>query len=679
MARHHHVLTTELDLTVVTERSQSRSPAVSRPCINDGGGVNFLSARYSATMSSERTPLNPRYALPVGQARYSSSDRELLSSVDEDDLGFVRVHRRTVYCLLGYALLASILALACMLALLLGHTGSGDASGGERRPALDHTPPPPLPMPTDPSSPPLHNPLPARRSWNKSHLAHFLLLTDIHLEPHYNATAPNALDGMCRDEQRLDECRPADWESTAFHSRSTVYSSASSPYYYGRYMCDPPHSLVSSALHSLATTLANVPLDVILLPGDLAAHFIACPRTLYSAINRTLALVTSAFPSTPIIFSLGNTDTFPTSSLPLHSEPAAASAAVFASARNGCQTGFSTLLDLLLLNGVLDERSNDDSIHTFCHGGYYSKRISSGRIRILSLNTLAWSQQLFDSSQANRNRTSSDYPSNLKPDNGPVPCDERLDDPFGQFAWLETEVRYAADNGQHVWLVGHVPPGVKAGEQGWCWQYWQRLERLLSEYERVITQLHFGDYSQDMIRLVQRASSTHRPWLYQTHSQSSGGVSHVIHINPGLSPRKNVNPAARVYTYNRSSSHVIDYQQLYIDLTRTHTTRSHPSDSRTQPQPPPQPPPPHWLFQYNALDAYAMDEYSAAGWLDVLQRMRWTNDGVLMERYMRGVNVWKAGVGDGVDYLCDAMAMGLADNRRCKQTGVVPGLQEAEE
>jgi hypothetical protein len=163
-----------------------------------------------------------------------------------------------------------------------------------------------------------------------------------------------------------------------------------------------------------------------------------------------------------------------------------------------------------------------------------------------------------------------------------------------------------------------------------------------------------------MIRLVPLSSTT-RP------------ASHVIHVNPGLSPRKNVNPAVRVYTYNRTSSHIVDYQQLYIDLTRSQTAHSHSHQSQQPPQPP------HWLFQYNAVDAYAMDEYSAAGWWDVLRRMRWSKDAVLLERYMRAVNVWKAGTGDGLDYLCDAVVLDVAANQRCKQTGVVPGLEAVDE
>ena len=617
-------------------------------------------------MSSERTPLIPRPTLQLQRAQYSQSESDVLSSVNENDLDVIRVHRRTVYCLIGYALLASVLLLASLPALLLSNTSGwyADGSAGQQQP-MEHMQPPSPPKPSDPASPSLHGPLPARRSWNKSHLAHFLLLTDIHLEPHYNATQPNARYGVCRDEQHLHGCLAADWKAMSTGTQSEPSSSNS--FFYGRYLCDPPHSFVSAALQSLATSLALVPLDVILLPGDLAAHFVACPRTLYSTVSRTLSLVTTAFPSIPVIFSIGNTDIFPTSSLPsLHSEPATVDTAALTSAHSACQTAFFPLLDLLLLHGVLDEADDDDAIQTFCHGGYYSKRISNGRIRILSLNTIAWSQQLLDSTQSNPSHTSGEYSSNLEPANSPVPCDERPDDPFGQFGWLEHEVRAADESGQHLWLLGHIPPGVKADEQGWCWRYWQRMERLLQDYKSVITQLHFGDYSQDSIRLVERSDTVRQSRQQQQSSHPfAGGVSHVVHINPGLSPRKNVNPAARVYTYNQSSSHLVDYQQLYIDLTRLHTAHSQQ--------------PPHWLFQYNALDAYAMDEYGPAGWLDVVRRMRWTSDGVPLERYMRGVNVWKAGVGDGLSYLCDVMAMGLADNRRCKQTGVVPGLEEVHE
>ena len=331
---------------------------------------------------------------------------------------------------------------------------------------------------------------------------------------------------------------------------------------------------------------------------------------------------------------------------------------------------FSNLLDVLLLHGVLDARSDSESVRTFCYGGFYSKYSSDGRIRILSLNTLLWAQQLSNGVRTiNRYHSAKSIP---QPTSSPVPCQQRSDDPFGQLAWLEEEVRQAAEQGQYVMLVGHIPPGVKAGEQGWCWQYWQRLEQLLHRYESVITALQFGDYSQDMIRLVRRRNtappshSQHHQQQQQHHSSSfAATVSHVIHINPGLSPRKNVNPAARIYTFQRHNSRIVDYQQLYIDLTRTHTSNHTPL---------------HWLFQYNALDAYGLGEYGAGSWLDAMRRMRWgSGDGVLLERYMRSVNVWKAGVGDGVDYLCDVMVMGLQDNVRCKRTGVVPGLEMEEE
>ena len=602
-------------------------------------------------MSNERLPLNPRALRDGPPAQY---DDEFASSADEDNSAYVRVHRRTVYCLLGYALLASILALACLLALLL--RSSTDSS--QQQP-MQHLPPPaPLPMPSDPLSP-LHSPLPAHRSWNQSHLGYFLVLTDIHLEPHYNPTAPSARLGVCRDDRHVDVCKRTDWELEASHHKQSAVS-VSGSYHFGRYMCDPPHSLVSTALRSLARDLAALQLDLILLPGDLAAHFTTCPHTLWSTINRTIELVTTAFPSTPVIFAIGNTDTHPTSSLPLvHSEPGPASP------QSGCRTVFSSLLGLLLLHGVLDDRSDAAAVHTFCHGGYYSRQVNHGRIRILSLNTLVWAEDLFDGSQVLSRPL--DFTKTT-----PIPCHERPGDPFEQLEWLEDEVQLAGESRQHVWLVGHIPPGVKSGQQGWCWQYWQRVERLLHRYESVITQLQFGDYSQDMIRLVQRSSDTSsRSTQHQQQPSppSAVSVSHIININPGLTPRKNVNPAARVYTYNKQTTQTIDYQQFYIDLTRTHTTHPHTTTNTQHP---------HWLFQYSALAAYPLSEYTPAGWLDALRRMRWGGDGVLLERYVRSVNVWKVGVGDGVDYLCDVMVLGLDENLRCKRTGVVPGLEGEE-
>ena len=48
----------------------------------------------------------------------------------------------------------------------------------------------------------------------------------------------------------------------------------------------------------------------------------------------------------------------------------------------------------------------------------------------------------------------------------------------------------------------------------------------------------------------------------------------MVHINPGLSPRKNVNPAARVYQFDTTTGRVADYRQYYVDLNALQLTHS---------------------------------------------------------------------------------------------------------
>ena len=65
-----------------------------------------------------------------------------------------------------------------------------------------------------------------------------------------------------------------------------------------------------------------------------------------------------------------------------------------------------------------------------------------------------------------------------------------------------------------------------------------------------------------------------------------------------------------------------------------------------------------------------MNEYGAAGWLDVVRRMGREKE--LLERYVSGVNVWKVGDGDQLSYACDIVALDMEDNARCRRTGHIP-------
>jgi len=72
--------------------------------------------------------------------------------------------------------------------------------------------------------------------------------------------------------------------------------------------------------------------------------------------------------------------------------------------------------------------------HNYSYGGAFSTEI--GGLQIITINTIIYSVK-------------------HKP---AVPMGE---DPFGQFAWLESQLESAKACGRPAWIVGHIPPGIE--------------------------------------------------------------------------------------------------------------------------------------------------------------------------------------------------------------------------
>lgn len=640
--------------------------------------------------SEERRPLRPR--------PQDGDHARIDEAANDGEPNSLRIPRIVAYCGLAYAAVVTLALIACIVALLIPTSQRADEG---RRPAFPPSAGPPSSSPpshqtlrSPPSSPPTSRSSPSSSSPPSSSVSNFLVLADLHLEPHYNATEPQSDTRICRDAAHSSSCETADWElpppprslsSTSSLNRSSS-SHSSSPFRFGRFLCDPPESFLSKALSSLASSLSSssTSMDFVLLAGDHAAHFIACPLNLYHTIDRAVALVRGAFPSTPLIFTIGNTDVFPTSFLPSPAQARSLSDVTL----DTCGAPFKSLLSILFRHGLL-AADDEEAVQTFCHGGYYSNVVAHGRVRVLSLNTLAWAKDLPSGlteeqtvasppSHSFTTRTSwkdnattqpieltpstlsfsfpSNPPSNLhSPPSLPCSSPARADDPYGQFSFLHEQLHLASrsDPPQHVHIVGHQPPGVKPSaspSSSWCPRYQQRFTEVLARWPHTVQGLMFGDYSQDVVRLL-------------------GGVDGaVVHVNPGLSMRKNVNPAARMYQYERHSGRIVDYHQLFVDLTalqlrvgREEGRGEGVGEGEAEVV---------WAWQYSAREYYQMSEYGVEGWLRVVRRMQ--SEAELLERYISAVNVWKQGDGDELAYLCDIVALEEADNAECRRSGRVP-------
>ena len=645
--------------------------------------------------SDERTPLQP--ARPQQQRTPSPAlygvprDRDYSQlfnySLDEEEARSIRIPRRLAFCLFTYAAVVTIALLAVLLALLLLTSDSIHAVADD---------PSPLPSGSDPFAP--SHRLRYRANANpppSSSTGAFLVLADVHLEPHYNGTEPQKANRVCRDAAHSEACAVTDWERSRSAPPSTrSRGSSASPFSFGRYGCDPPDAFLAAALTSLAPSLSASfgSLDFVLVAGDLAAHFIPCPLTLYHTIDRAVEIIANAFASTPVILTIGNTDVYPSDHLPSPSLAPSLSSVTLST----CGAQFKSLLSIMLRHGLLhaDDR---EAIRTFCHGGYYSRVVADGRVRVLSLNTLVWARDYSDSTgelieaehwsvptarRPWRDNSSTQpieldastlsfsfptsYPSNVRLP-PPLSCSSpsRVADPYEQFRYLRAQIGLASlsDPPQHIHIVGHQPPGVKPSDSpstSWCPQYWRRFRGVVDKWPNVVQALMFGDFSQDVVRVL------------------GGDSGKVAHVNPGLSPRKNVNPAARVYTFERSSGRLTDYHQLYVDLqamgmrsaasTAAQRTAAASMGGEREPGV-------GWRWQYSAREYYGMAEYGAEGWTDVARRM--LTDEALLERYATSINVWKAGDGDGHIAVCDMMEMDDDSNARCRRTGVVSALQLA--
>ena len=629
---------------------------------------------------------------------------------DDDEAASIAIPRRAAVIAIIYTATTTIALLACLLALLL-REGGGAAAHSSRK---GDTVLPPLP--TEPTSPPVsrgphHEAAAPARSSSRSPFSpsasRFLVLSDLHLEPHYNASSPNSDLQVCRDDQHITECTETDWELQsdsipAAAINSSISSPASSAFSLGRYLCDPPYAFLSTALTSLAESLAasSLSLSFVLVPGDLVAHFSPCPLTHYATYDAALGLLASAFPSTPLIVAIGNADLYPNAYLP----PSPSSPHVAALNLSSCPAPFSSLLSSLLRHGVIDA-TDDASIATFCQGGYYARVLPKQRLRVVVLNTQPWAAEYSDTatstshpsasfsqrSQQWRDNTTlqplpltpsllsfsfspSSYPSNTRPLT-PLPCEHRrrLPDPYHQFRFLRQQISLAslASPAQRIVLMGHRPPGAKAGAAGWCAQYDAELQSIISEWPNVVSALMFGDYSEDRIKLMDAQPAAAEEEEDDDEQSGSGGGSlssssggseqqlKVVHINPGLTMRKNVNPAARLYEFDARSGSIVNYHQYYVDLQQQQLS----AGSSVQ-----------WSYQYDAVLHYGLQSYGSEGWLAVARRMMEGERG-LLHRYIAAVNVWKVGVGDGVGYLCDMLALGLEENTECRRTGKVPLLE----
>ena len=243
-----------------------------------------------------------------------------------------------------------------------------------------------------------------------------LNLSDVHFDPFADPSLVNELAAA-----------PAvEWESILLRSGSAVAT-------WGE---ETNAALLDSALGAMRA--ASPQPALMFFTGDVLAHKFeekyldytgddsraGLRSFIYKTMDYVISKVADAFPGVPIYYILGNNDAYDGD---------------YAVAPEGA---FLSDMGELLADRFL--QSQDDRLQflpTFTQGGYYSLALpGDSPTRVIGLNSTFFSVEY-------------DEPDETSPGYDPA---------WQELGWLEDQLETARAQGERVWLLSHIPPGVHA-------------------------------------------------------------------------------------------------------------------------------------------------------------------------------------------------------------------------
>ncbi|CAF2610652.1 unnamed protein product [Rotaria sp. Silwood2] len=171
-------------------------------------------------------------------------------------------------------------------------------------------------------------------------------------------------------------------------------------------------------------------------------------------------------------------------------------------------------------------------------------------------------------------------------------------DPLGQLQWLIQWLQYAEDHDEKVHIIGHHPPRSCLAAFSW------NFHKIINRYENTIAGQFYGHTHNDEFIVFYDEIEKQRP------------VS-MAYVTPSLTTQSFLNPGYRVYTmdgaYPDSSYWVLDHRTVIMNLTASNMyNRS------------------ILINEYEARNAYQMENLFPADWDNLIQRMKNDIDGPLM-------------------------------------------------
>ncbi|KAL0223045.1 hypothetical protein P9112_002435 [Eukaryota sp. TZLM1-RC] len=270
---------------------------------------------------------------------------------------------------------------------------------------------------------------------------------------------------------------------------------------FGRPGCDIPYPLAKSCFDA-AKRFAPDP-EFILVGGDLPSHDLPSADVSMNLVRNVTKEITTRFPHVPIISTIGNNDVYPGYTAP----------------------------DLFELSKVWGPAmKNEKAAEEFSRQGFYRFDLNNSKLTFLVLSTNMYSPSYKDSFSF---FSSANYKSNV--------------DPFGQFQWLEKQLKRTYSEGRSVLIAGHIAPGPNAYDDGLQWQdfFSERYLQLVQTFGSHIAAQFFGHIHATDYRLISP----------NTGPIFIGGAVSSVYMN---------NPNFKVVFYNEEE--IVDIDTYYLDL-----------------------------------------------------------------------------------------------------------------
>ncbi|XP_043573277.1 acid sphingomyelinase-like phosphodiesterase 3b isoform X2 [Chiloscyllium plagiosum] len=384
---------------------------------------------------------------------------------------------------------------------------------------------------------------------------------------------------------------------------NTVCPSSSKPVLnpgkWGSYLCDSNWDLINLTLHKMKTFHPKP--DFILWTGDDTPH-VADEKlgedVVLRIISKLTKLIQVVFPGTKVYSAMGNHDFHPKNQLPGN----------YHKIYNRTAELWAPWMD-------------HQSIAIFNQGAFYTEKLL-GRTdqRIIVLNTNLY------------------YSSNK--------YNVGINDPAGQFQWLEEILSNAMTAKEKVYIIGHVPPGFFEKKRWTSWfveHFNNRYVEIIQKYHSVIAGQFFGHHHTDSFR------------MFYNHSGSPIGV---MFITPGITPWKTTlpgvenganNPAIRVFEYDTNTLEVQDVVTYFFNLSYANAIA------------------PLWQLEYRLTEAFKVPDGTVKSMQTVLDKLYHENDYLQKYYKLNSVNydLAKCDMNCRIDQICAIKEVDFAKYEEC--------------